>query len=156
MSLENYLVEGEKILTKTGNLYATNIRVIKYSRNMLWEDFGDLAYRHIASLKLVNKPTWDFIIFGLFMAAIGAMGWLFKTDIAEMVGGSWYSEYIYVAYTLISLGLFFIVLGFIFRQAHYQLIITGIHPKDWRAERPLSAETTEFVRVVREHLNEAG
>ena len=150
------MVEGEKVLVKTGDLYATNKRVIKYSRNIVWEDFGDLAYRHIVSLKLVNKPTWEFIMFGLFMSAIGGMGWLFETDIAEMVGSSWHEEYIYIAHALITLGILFMILGFIYRQAYYQLIAAGIHPEEWRAQRPLSEETTEFVRVVREHLNEAG
>ena len=155
MNLEEYLVEGEQVLVKTGDLYATNRRVIKYNSKTVWEHFGDLAYRHIVSLKLVNKPTWDFIIFGLFMAAIGGMGWLFETDIAEIFGSSWHEEYIYIAYALITLGILFMILGFLYRQAYYQFIATGIHPDEWRAHRPLSEETTEFVRVVREHLNEA-
>ena len=147
------MLQNEEILCQAGDLYATNKRVIKYSRTTIWEDFGHLAYGQIASLKLVNKPTWGLVTSGIIIAILGGLGWYFNSDIARIFGSSWRDEYKYIAYGFLGLGILFAIMGFVFRYAYYQVLAAGTNPAEWRVQRPVSVDTTSFVQMVREHLN---
>ena len=154
MSLEDFLIEGEEIIAAASDDYfATSKRVIKYRKKLVREEFEDLAYPHITSLKLVNRPSWGFIVAGFNLAVLGGLGWYFEFDIAEIIGTAWQHEYIFIAYSLIGIGVILIILGFIFRDAFYQLRAAGINPGDWRIQRPVSVDTTGFIKTIREHLN---
>ncbi|MBM3156798.1 MAG: hypothetical protein FJ004_05885, partial [Chloroflexi bacterium] len=50
ISIERHLIPGENILTRSGDFYATNKRIIKYRKGFFGEELDDFSYSHISSI----------------------------------------------------------------------------------------------------------
>ena len=163
MSLDDFLIPGEHVKQKIqqgGNaFYATNKRVIKYSKKvfgLFGEEFDDLAYKHITSVSLVNRPRWGWVYFGILLMIIGGAGviWFASPEFVEFLDTDSQTILEYVSYGVIGFGLIVALLSFIFRESSYQFRAAGIKPEDWKIENAKDIGATDFVRTVREYLNQ--
>lgn len=90
MSLQDYLMPGEKILSECKPFYATSRRIMRYDER---EGGGptELAYQQLAGVELIRKPNHPMIILGLlciFAAVLLTMaGLIFFTSALALIGG---------------------------------------------------------------------
>ena len=117
------------------------------------EEFEDLAYMHITSIRLVNKVRREWVYFGILLMIIGGAGVFWFTGSMDSLDTDSQTILEYVSYGVIGFGLIVALLSFIFRESFYQFRAAGINPEDWKIERPNAIGSKDFVRTVREYLN---
>lgn len=76
MPIENYLVQGEKILANAGLFYATDKRLIRYHKRFLSEELDDIPYSHITSIGVVKSPRRRLIKAGAVIILIAIITFL--------------------------------------------------------------------------------
>ncbi len=161
MGVEDFLITGEHVkhkIQRGGNVfYATNKRVIKYSKKffgLLGIAFDDLPYMHITSISLVNTVRLDVVFFGILLIIIGGLNWFIpevtsffdRMPIGRLAGEN-------VSYVLAIAGGIVVIIGISLRKSFYQFRAAGIKPEDWKIESPNASGAKDFVRTVREYLN---
>ena len=87
---------------------------------------------------------------------IGGAGviWFASPEFADFLDTSSQTILEYVSYGVIGFGLIVALLSFIFRESFYQFRAAGIKPEDWKIENAKDIGATDFVRTVREYLNQ--
>ncbi len=90
MSLQDYLMPGEKVLSVCEPFYATSRRIMRYDEK---EGGGpaEIAYQQLTGVELIRKPSHPMIILGLlciFVAILLTMtGLIIVTSIVALFGG---------------------------------------------------------------------
>lgn len=157
MALRDFFIENEEILAevKSGSIFylATNKRVIKYQKGLFGEKFDDLAFKHITSLSHRRKLNLPFILLGVIVAILGSWFPIFGESVSERHNLIFDSEFMFLSYILLTLGIIAILYGFVSSPSFFQLRAAGINEKDWRIPYKGTGTTVSFVKTVRECLN---
>ncbi len=71
MPIEDYLVDGEEILAQAGSFYASNKRLLRYTKHLKGEEMDDIPYSHITSIGVVRNARRGLIKAGMIIAIVG-------------------------------------------------------------------------------------
>lgn len=158
MALEDYLAPGEEILARAGNFYATSRRLIRYGKDLLGEDWDDIAYAHLASVSLVRKPHRGLINIGVLLLAMTAALFIILLAIATPLRtflqvninpGTFLPLFVVGG----GLGVALILVGSLLPATYYQFRMAGMSPTlecRFRLGGVRRAEARRLVRTVRE------
>ncbi|MHA1784472.1 MAG: zinc-ribbon domain-containing protein [Candidatus Helarchaeota archaeon] len=138
LPVKEHLTNGERVICKHGNYYATNKRVFFVKRGTFGKlELKDLAYRHISSLQL--KTEWNEVLFTFgFLVMLGSIIYLFMSQSSQLIIG-------------IMFGIFLMIIGFLHRWSFYELRAPGLE-KPWRINAPDKLSAKNFVKTIRDYL----
>ena len=161
MPLDDFLLRNEQILaTAKGvqetQLYATNLRVIKYQKGWFNERMESLYYSHINAASYNQQSYIWLVITGLVCIIVGAV-------ISSISDSLYYSSYsilismlslglILTGLTTISLG---IIYGIFRKPTYYKISAVGLSNRERRKWRTsgADAEAKTFARFVQDQIN---
>jgi ribosomal protein L40E len=129
--IEDYIGLNEHVIIKYNSYYATNKRLIFYKEGLFGKKLLDMAYNHISSLQLKNKPHTGMVVFGIVLLLVGVG--LYQIPI-------------------IVFGLLISIIGFIWRTGFYELHASG--GEKWKIPMSKSGVADQFIKVIRQQLTE--
>ena len=71
MSIESYLVEGERVLAQSQCFYASNKRLLKFKHHHDSDELDDIPYSNITSISIVRNTRRDLIKPGIIISSVG-------------------------------------------------------------------------------------
>lgn len=141
MSIDKHLLRDERILASVkiagATLYATNKRIIRYSKGIFRETVYSLYYSHITSISLESKSFIWAVILGALIAVLGAFA-----------GG-------YIGITFLLVGVALVLIGVFYKRAWYQIKAVGLSDKDlelWRITNVGAPDVERFARFVEDQI----
>jgi hypothetical protein len=145
--IEDFLLKGEEVVLNIGDYYATGFRLIKYDKHFGTEEFSDVPYSNISSIRTGSKNNRglgaSLIAFGVLFVYLSFLDFfanfpLFQPILVIMAFASW------------IFGAILLVVNF----SYYELEVDGGH--NWRIKRLKSGKTRELMRVIRQNLLKTG
>jgi hypothetical protein len=140
MPLQDHLASDETVLASaTGrlgsNLYATNKRVVRYSKGMFQEKVNSLYYPHIVGTEYESHSYRGLIVAGIMAILLGAIFDWFCLQLALNVVGN----AIFVLFCV--LGVLLILIGIFAKPiAYYQIKAMGLTERELLLWRTANAE----------------
>ena len=151
MGLEEHLVAGETVLSRSGRFHATDRRLIRYEKRLFSEEMHDLIYAHLASLSLV-RHSWTVLAYiGGVLHGLGIAGLLARLilDLVYPRVSLPFAPFL----TILLVGASLLVLWLLIPRRFYQVRAVWSREEDdalWQIGRVESAETRRLVAQVRE------
>jgi len=139
------LLEGEKLLAKCENLYATDKRLIRYIQHQGMEELEELTYSKITSLYFNIKPRYDLMTSGGSLMLVGAI--VLGIGIVIPIVGSilvWLGSLVGIS------GVIILIAGILSKVGHWQIKAPDIDKDRWKITKPSTDSAKQFIRVVRE------
>lgn len=151
MALDDFLLPGEQVLAGGGQFYATDRRLLRYSRLLLWQQMDEVSYPHLLGLPLVIRRMHGLLYAGIIVlllaaAAFGVTSLLgtllkdFKLPQGPLVLG-------------LLLGIVLILVWLVLPVSYYQVRALGVGEKEaalWRIGGVRSANTKKLVATIQE------
>ena len=113
--VKKFKLKGRFSVRPEATVYATNMRLI-IDRD---EYIREISYQHISSMMIKDRVGLPFIILGILIALVGAVGW---ADMVEQISG-FLPDALYGAFSVI--GLFFLLFGLI-KSKVIVITVTGM------------------------------
>jgi hypothetical protein len=152
VALDDFLLPGEEVLARAGEFYATDRRLVRYSRTLWWQEMDEVSYAHLVSLPLITHRPYALAYLGLIVLLLGAGGMVVASLVGSILpdfraGGTPFR-------LMLFLGIVLELLWFLLPSSYYQVRALGLGDKDagrWRIGRVNSEQTRKLVAIVREH-----
>jgi len=132
--IEDFLTKGEKVVMSMGDYFATDSRLIRYSKHMGAEEFADLPYNYISGIRTGSKNNRglgaSLIAFGVFFAYVS----FFEALLLALAFVCW------------VFGGVLLVINF----SYYELEAVG--GQNWKLKRLKSGKTVELIKIIRGNL----
>jgi hypothetical protein len=144
MNIKKHLLPGEKILARTVaadlvELYATNMRVIRYEHSRFGETIESLTYSSIVSVDLVRRRNVRHFIAGMLMVMLFILLSNFHVVISLLI---------------LSIAIILIISGFRWKS-YYQIRALGLpesEMKRWRTYKDYGEDVLEFAKAVQAQI----
>ena len=148
ISIERHLIPGENILTRSGDFYATNKRIIKYRKGFFGEELDDFAYSHISSISYISGSRPLVINTGIVLAILGIIGIVVNifTEVRLVTP---------LCIVAACVGAVLLIYGIFSRVTYVQFRAAGLTESAGarlRMKNVRSADATRFISLVREYL----
>lgn len=131
-----YLSANETIIARSGEFYATSMRVIRYRQSDGGDDFHQLPYNRIESIELVYKPRHGLMFAGTVLAVLGMF--FFMASVARFTG-----------IPAVVAGIALILVGSRGRRGFYQLRLYNPEPEEEERWRIPIRGTASLVATIR-------
>ena len=165
--LSRFFNKGEHVIAQYNNYYATNKRLIKYKEFLFWNDYDDMSYTHVSSIKFVRKINIPLLNLGMILMIIGipglilaAYGWgpaITAINQSGLFNLAWQGNIAWILAGFgffnvwpFAIGMFLVILSSVFRFPYYELRGTG--GERWRLSIRQQSVADSFIKIVRAKL----
>jgi hypothetical protein len=112
MPLQDFLLSDETVLASAraslgSDLYATNKRVVRYSKGLFQEKVNSLYYPHIVGTEYESHSYRWLIVAGIVLVFLGAIfDWFFLQLALNVVGNAIFALFCVMGALLVLIGIF--------------------------------------------------
>jgi hypothetical protein len=173
LKFEPFLLEDENLLgscgTGRGFVCATDLRLLTVERTVLGRRIRDLSYDEIASVAVVDRLRWAWVLLGLCAIGVGAELPTLAPLALHLLGASRQLRFtplgeqslLFLGGALALAGLALIGLGLLRRRTFVELdgphmLRSRLTRAGWRFPMPTASDARVFALLVRKQISAQG
>ncbi|MDP6100921.1 MAG: hypothetical protein QGH66_05840 [Dehalococcoidia bacterium] len=152
MAIENIVLPDEEVLASAGQFYATDNRLLRYSKLLWWQEIDEVSYNHLVSLPLLSYRPSSLAYLGFLVILLAIGGLMIVSLVSSLIPGAEAGTALFKL--LLVLGVILEIIWFFLPISFYQVRAVGLGDKDatrWRIGKVGSEQTQKLVAAIQEH-----
>ena len=152
MAIDDIMLPDEEVQAAAGQFYATDRRLVRYSKLLWWQEIDEVSYNHLVSLPLVSYRPSSLAYLGFLVILLGVGGLVVVSLVSSLIPGAAAGTALFKL--LLVLGAALELIWFFLPVSCYQVRAVGLGDKDatrWRIGKIGSQRTKKLVAAIQEH-----
>ena len=134
MAIDDIMLPDEEVLAAAGQCYATDRRLVRYSKLLWWQEIDEVSYNHLVSLPLVSYRPSSLAYLGFLVILLGVGGLVVVSLVSSLIPGAAAGTALFKL--LLVLGAALELIWFFLPVSFYQVRAVGLgdkcHPVAYR------------------------